>query len=67
HKKTFERDFVFCERQSEKEFLAENILQVFPALDKQKVEKAINECCLRLTPPRARQEFIEFLKKELNV
>jgi hypothetical protein len=66
HKKRYDKNFVSCEEQYERQYVIDTILDEFPQYTKEKVEAAVNHCCRTIPAPRARITFLECLANYLK-
>ena len=59
HKKKYDRLFVSCEEPYEKEYIINTIMEEFPFLKRESVERAVEHCCKKIPAPRERGRFLQ--------
>jgi hypothetical protein len=66
HKKRFDRIFVSCEENYEKNFIIDSIVEEFPWYTRARVEAAVGHCCRIIPAPRPRKAFWECVANQLK-
>lgn len=66
-KKKINSEFVSYEIDWEFEYMQKVLEEELPQLNKDEINGAILDCCGRITPPRDRAIFMDYLRRRLNV
>lgn len=66
HKKKYDRHFVSCEEQHEREYVINTILEEFPYFKRESVTRAVEHCCKTVRAPRERKAFLDCVKNNIG-
>ena len=65
-KKKYDKQFVSCEEVYEREYIINLIMENFSDIPRERIEKAISQCCKELSDPRETKDFWECLSNKLG-
>lgn len=66
HKKKYDRNFVSCEEQYEREYVINTILEEFTYFKRESVTRAVEHCCRTMSAPRERKAFLDCVKNHIG-